>query len=506
MSAKHGEYKTKKNDTENPLLQHIPRKDGIFHPRSIGEVKELIDFARSNNCVIRTLGSQHSPTLAIYDEKNERQIKLILDGELRGIKSIEPNDSKDFATVSVGAGCYLGVNPRDKSSTKENSFNFRVDKVGYALPTLGGISHQTIAGFLQTSSSGGSAKYGIADAVEAIEWINGKGEICQAKKGDDIFNAAVVSMGLFGIITNVTFKLPKKYLVEGVEENKELNDSFLAKDPEGHYTALHNALFKDHEYIHINWLAQKYIGRTMQWVGKRVDPTKNSDIRPYNHPLNSTFMTLAACLALVIGNLIDRVGSNCKAAKYIKAQLLKLFADPNDKQEFCDDWHKTLPIDDQADVDGLIKTVFSEIWFPGDQDTIDKVMEKLNELFAAHPEAAGNFIVELYCAKQSPYWLSPSYGHDAIRVDLYWWQYNMGDPDKYFGLFWDALLNIPGARLHWGKVMPTPGKKYGDTSFTVEHLYRNYPQFPEWLKLREGMDPQQLFVTDYWRRVFHIPA
>jgi hypothetical protein len=41
-------------------------------------------------------------------------------------------------------------------------------------------------------------------------------------------------------------------------------------------------------------------------------------------------------------------------------------------------------------------------------------------------DLSGNFIVELYSAKQSPYWLSPSYGYIVLRVDLYWWNKNMG--------------------------------------------------------------------------------
>jgi hypothetical protein len=36
-------------------------------------------------------------------------------------------------------------------------------------------------------------------------------------------------------------------------------------------------------------------------------------------------------------------------------------------------------------------------------------------------------------------------------------------------------------------------------------LSRNYPKYFEWLKLREQMDPQQLFVNDYWRQVLDIP-
>ncbi|MBX3709896.1 MAG: FAD-binding protein [Gammaproteobacteria bacterium] len=490
------------NSQKYKNLENIPTQDSIFHPRSTQEVQTLVNYAKSNHFQIRTIGSSHSVERAIYDAENTHEIRVILDGDLRKIVSIDPDETKEFAIVTAGAGCYLGVNPMDASSTLENSFNFQVDQAGYALPTLGGISHQSIAGFLQTSSSGGSAKHGVADVIEAIEWVDGNGIIRHAKRGEDEFNAAVVSMGLFGIITHVTFKLPKKYLVDGIETNQELKDSFLAKDSEGHYTKLHDALFTNNEYIHINWLPQKYVDRTMEWTGKAVADT-SLPVKPYSHPLSSSTMTHLASIALGVANLIDEYGYSSDFLLKTKAEILKLFCVPGDKQEFREPWYKGLPIDDQADVHGEMRFSFSEIWFPENQ--IDTVMERLEELFKDNPKAAGNFIVELYCAKQSPYWLSPSYGHHAFRVDLYWWDKNNGDRKKYFGLFWNKLLDIPGARLHWGKYLPVPGEEYGDYSFTSYRLYRNYPKFADWLKLREEMDPQQLFVTEYWRRVLDIP-
>lgn len=482
-------------------IDKIIHKDDIYHPRNREEVRELINFARENKLHIRTIGSAHSPQAAIYDKDSKNQIKVILDGELRTIKSAIVDESKEFATVSVNAGCYLGVNPSDRTSTLENSFNFQVDKLGYALPTLGGISHQTVAGFLQTSSSGGSAKHTIADAIEEIEWINGLGEIRTAKKGEKEFNAVVVSMGLFGVITNVTFKCSKKYLVEGLEVNREFKDSVLVKDDKGHHTKLDKFLFEG-EYGHINYLPQSGVMRTMEWSGKAVDPSL--PIIPYTHPLSSEFKTMLAVAVLHIGNLIDTFGQDSKVLKAFLAFLLKQFADPKEKQEFRDVWYKALPIDDQAKVDGSIKTLFSELWFPRDQ--LDAVMNRLLKLFDEHPEAAGNFVVELYCAKKSPLLLSPAHDQEALRVDLYWWAHNLGDPIKYFGIFWEALLDIPGAKLHWGKYMPIPGEKYGDKTFTSEQLYQSYKDFAEWNELRNRNDPQQLFVTDYWRRIFNIPT
>ncbi|MBV9575393.1 MAG: FAD-binding protein, partial [Gammaproteobacteria bacterium] len=252
------------------LTTDVPTKDGIYYPRNLAELQTLITIAKNDHLQVRVMGAGHSANGSIFNPENSHEIRIILAGDFRKIISIEPDPSNEFAIVKTGAGCYLGVNSADSNSTLENSFNYQIDQAGFALPTLGGISHQTIAGFLQTSSSGGSAHYGIADVIEAIDWIDGNGELHHAVKDEDEFNAVAVSMGLFGVITEVTFKLPKKYLVAGTETNHEFNDSYLVKDAAGHYTQLHNALFVDNDYIHINWLAQKYVNRTMQWMGKNI--------------------------------------------------------------------------------------------------------------------------------------------------------------------------------------------------------------------------------------------
>jgi len=102
--------------------------------------------------------------------------------------------------------------------------------------------------------------------------------------------------------------------------------------------------------------------------------------------------------------------------------------------------------------------------------------------------------------------LSPSEGHDAFRVDLYWWKYNLvGDANKYFGLFYEKLSDVPGIRYHWGKHLPRPSETYGSYTFQAEDLQRNYPMLSTFLAWREKMDPQQLFVTDYWRDMLSIP-
>lgn len=67
----------------------------------------------------------------------------------------------------------MGIGPLDPKSSADNSFNRFLDGKGYALPILGGMSHQTIGRFLSTSIAGGSLRHLISDVLEAIEFVDG---------------------------------------------------------------------------------------------------------------------------------------------------------------------------------------------------------------------------------------------------------------------------------------------------------------------------------------------
>jgi D-arabinono-1,4-lactone oxidase len=71
----------------------------------------------------------------------------------------------------------MGIDPYDPTSTDANSFFRCIDREGYAVPLTGGISHQTIGGFLSTGTSGSSLRFCLTEFIDEIEFIDGNGEI-----------------------------------------------------------------------------------------------------------------------------------------------------------------------------------------------------------------------------------------------------------------------------------------------------------------------------------------
>jgi D-arabinono-1,4-lactone oxidase len=477
-----------------PGLPEVDWKNGAFRPGNVDEVVKVVMFARSRNRRVRVAGSQHSTAPAVYST-DLRDLRVVLDGTLRDVTFLSKDEKG--ATVLVGGGRYLGVNPSDGSSTPETSLNALLDAHGYALPSLGGISHQTVAGFLQTSSAGGSLAYGFADAVQAIELVDGTGRIRWLQVGSAAFNAAAVAMGLFGVVTHVVLAVGPRYFVEGSEDNHPEDDSFLHKESNGRYR-LQDAIGST-PYLHLNWFPQPGVERVTHWTGSRTDT--GPPVCPYTSELKELWMNILAAFVLLLTSGVLAIDPHGPIAARIVASLLGQFVPLKKCQKFRDSWYTVLPSDDQVQVDTLIKVIFTEIWLPLDQLTA--AVDRL-KVIVADQAVAGNFAIELYGARQSPFWLSPSFDRDVVRVDVFWWAYSFGDPREHFTHFWNALLELDGARLHWGKHLPDVGRQYGDVVFDVDLLERRYLKLRDWLALRREMDPAGVFVTDYWRQVFAL--
>jgi len=175
-------------------------------------------------------------------------------------------------------------------------------------------------------------------------------------------------------------------------------------------------------------------------------------------------------------------------------------------------WHG-LPMDNQAS-DVLMPTEFTEPWIP--LSRTGEVMRLLRDYFGAPRDDAealrrtGTYAWELYATGPERFWLNAAHsdGEDewrdgVFRVDPYWFVENAEDPVEtmYAGL-WSLLreAEIP-FRLHWGKFQP----RYpaGDRGW-VDFFRAQYPRWDDFLRLRAERDPNNLFLTDYWRERFGL--
>jgi len=467
---------------------------GLLRPRSIQQVQQLIDFARNRGRRVRVLGSQHSVEHGILGRPS-LDFDLLLDGELRKIERLDSRTADGFELVRVGAGCFLGPNPSDSSQRAEDTLTHWLEARGLAVPLLGGITHQTIAGFIQTGSDGGSLTHSFSDAVEELELVDGTGEVRTFRRGTDEFAAAGVSMGLFGVLTRVTLKVGTSYFVEGEEGHQEVTGSLLAQGTGG--DALIAAL-QNQEYLRLNWYPQRRVQRVTQWTGRQVARSPNAR-EPYKAQLRDDFTNVMAALVLSLVNGILVQDPNSDLNQRFIGALMKPFLPLGAPQKFHDAWHLTLPMDNPVRTDDILKVLFTELWFP--LDKTDEVLDILRGVLEDQ-RAAGNLAVELYAGKPSPFWLSPAHEGGSLRVDPYRWAHDAGRPEDHFEHYWRALLDVEGVRFHWGKYLPELDRKYGQTLFNLDYLRSVYPRMDDWLTLRQKLDPKGLFLNEYWEKLF----
>jgi len=486
--------------------------DGYYRPATTGEIAALIDRARREHQHLRVRGATHSVDPGVYADSHNGSgpgFNLLLDWFDRL--------AIDFTGrgVVVGAGRHLGRDPWDPTgnATQERGLFWCLHQQGLALPDMGGITHQTVGGFLSTGSAGGSLQHSIYDSITALKLVDGLGQVREFSRDDGTANpanpfyGAVIAMGLLGVVTEVTFRCVPRYHVIGRERTLAVDDPELdlfGEGPNGLRACLERA-----EHARLMWWPQPGMDRVVVWEAHTMRPEDyNEETGPPDHFKPRPYELLDKILgsrslpqwlgsrvlrffgrlnppppASGLGRLVDRLITPLYPA------VLKRFVRPPGEKgtvRFWDDWWRVLPMDNEVS-DDLLPTEFTELWIPIGHTA--EVMRALREHYRrGGMGATGTYSCEIYAAKASPFWLSAAHGEDKLRIDLFWFAKNEGDPARdYYPQFWE-LLDRYQPRYHWGKHLP----------IDPAGLKRRFPRWDAFLELREACDPHRVFLTDYW--------
>ena len=297
----------------------------FYHPSTEQEIVDLVKYAHDNNLQLRIRGSGHSFGRNIYTDVcklNRIDIEASApDGDNINIKldkytkilSVDKNQSR----VTVEAGIHLGHDPADPLSTLENSLLYQLHHTyELTLNDLGGVTRQTVSGFLSTGSSGGSTTYSIEENVHALRIIDGTGEIYEVNKdaNPDLFHAALVSLGLLGVISTVTFHCTDRFNIKGVQLSSVIHKStvdIFNDDPsEPNRKGLTSFLTKT-QYARILWwpqtsrIANLDNERLQVWQAERLPYSDDFKIIPFKLFECTELMMLYCFLMTLMGNIDD---------------------------------------------------------------------------------------------------------------------------------------------------------------------------------------------------------
>ena len=438
----------------------------LRHPASEAEVQELVAYARAEGLPLRVIGTGHSVDRAILDPHG---VAIALD-RLDAIEYDEAN-----MRVTVAGGVRLGGNPRDGSPV-ETGLCWQLEQRGWALPVTAGVTHQTVAGFLMTGSAGGSRRHALTEQVRHIRLVDGTGAVHDLHEGDERLDAAGVSMGLLGVVVAVTLQCVPRFDVEGVERIVPAREA----DPA--------ALLRDNEYARAYWWPQRGVDKLSVWTARAIPGPPTPDPMPYRllPPIAGSTTPAQAVAGTAIG-------AACRAGRWNRglAALYNAFLPSGDEQRFRDAWWRVLPQDDDLD-ERFFDSTWCELWLPAEHT--DEALRRLREHYRTGGHAAtGAYTLEIYAAPPSRFWLSPGHGRESTRLNVCWHERTKGDPrETYFPQFWSLLADLD-FRMHWGK------HRFPDPARAARHAREAHPRLGDFLEVRGIMDPDAVFLSDYWR-------
>lgn len=157
-------------------------------PRSIEEVQKAITLARRCRRRITTVGCGHSPS----------------DITCTSSWLINLDDLNRFISVDKSTGVVVM-----QAGIRLYQICAELDKIGWAMPNLGSINQQSIAGAISTGTHGSSLRHGtLAASVISlrITLANSRTVLCSPTQNPELFRAALLSLGALGIITEITFQ------------------------------------------------------------------------------------------------------------------------------------------------------------------------------------------------------------------------------------------------------------------------------------------------------------
>ena len=405
-------------------------------PRGTAEVAALVKQAHADGRTVKPVGSGHSFTAAALTEG----VRLRLD-HLAGLVAVHGK------LVTVQAGMPLSV------------LNRVLAGHGLALPNLGDIDVQTVAGALATGTHGTGARLGcLSTFVESLTFVDGTGAVVQSTRGDGLFDAVRVGVGALGVLTEVTLRCVDAFVLRADEGLGRVDEVFagLAEHVEGN------------DHFEMYWFP--YTDRLQTKANNRV-PVDDRPLGRFRGWLDDSFLSNtvfgAACR---VGR---RFPGTVRTIARIEARALspRVYTAPS-YEVFCTPRRARFTEMEYALPRSALRDAFTEL---------RKIVDRL-----PFPVI---FPVEVRFTAADDIWLSHGYGRDSAYLAVH--QY-VGMPyEPYFRAFEQVARDL-GGRPHWGKLHWR----------TAEDLRPAYPRFDDFRAVRDRLDPGRVFANAYTRQLF----
>jgi FAD-linked oxidoreductase len=401
-------------------------------PATVAELQELIASAKGT---VRAVGAGHSFTPLVPT-----------DGTIVSLSRISGLVSHDSQTrqATLWAGSRLG------------DIGQPLEDAGQALVNMPDIDEQTLAGCLATATHGTGAGIGcMSTFIEGLQLVDARGDLvdCDANNNPELFQAAKVSLGALGVITQVRlqnvapYRLRRETVWRSFEEMLELADSMAEQH-------------RNFEFYYIPFSGMGF--------------TDVHDIT--DEPLGST----------------EKIDSN-ESVQDLKLARDWLQGSPKLRELVLSSIVKTL--DDEVMVESSWKNYASErnvrfnemeYHLPREHG-LQALREVRTALETQHPEVF--FPIEVRFIKGDDIWLSPFHQRDTCSIAVH--RYFEEDYKPYFKTIEPIFRKYEG-RPHWGKL----------NTLQREDFRKLYPRWDDFVEVRRTVDPNGRFLNPYLAGLF----
>jgi len=397
---------------------------------------ELVALMRTAPGPVRPVGAGHSFAPLVPT-----------DGTIVSLRNFEGLLAHDNTamTATLGAGTKLG------------DIGEPLSAAGQALYNMPDIDEQSLAGAIATATHGTGQKLGALHSyLTALTLVTPRGEVleCSRERHTDVFNAARVSLGSLGVVTQVTLRnLPTHALKlrAWLEPAEALLERF-------------NDLAARHHSFEMY-----LIPHCSQGLAITIDPTSEPPRPRGDEPDNDALMDM------------KRLRDFTSWWPGLRRWLIDRATQEFRTEEAVDVWHRMFPSS---------RTVrFNEMEYHLPRERLLATVRQVREVVETwHPEVF--FPIEVRVVKGDDAWLSPFSGHEqsgSIAVH----HYHLEDPRPCFADV-EALYRPLGGRPHWGKMH----------TLAATDLGALYPRWQDFQRVRRELVPDGRMLNPYLKALF----
>ena len=416
----------------------------VIAPRDENELSEAILVAAERGQQVRAVGTGHSFTPIAAT--NGVQIRL---DSLTGLVHADP--ATGLVTLRAG--------------TRLHDIPALLEPFGLAMTNLGDIDTQTLAGAISTGTHGtGAAFTGLSGQVRRIRLVLADGSVvsCSAEQHPDLFAAARLGLGAFGVLVEITVACVPRFLLAADEHPEPL--------PQVLESFVERAAAVDH--LEFYWFP--HTDRALLKQNRRLPASADrSEIPRWKHIVDDELMSnglfeltcrLGATAPAVVPS-VNRLATRLVSDRRYTDESARVFASPR-------------------------RVHFREMEYAIEPSALPQVITELDRLIGRLGWRI-SFPVEVRIAAADDIPLSTSFQRQSVYVAVHrFWRETFA---SYF-LAAERIFLDHGGRPHWGKLH----------TLDTRRLRMRYPRFDAVVATRQRVDPHHVFGNPYLERVLSL--